>query len=418
MRLIRFLILFPFFLFPHADDMYLLKGGNVFLPNVGFVKKDILVDEGLIISIEDEIDSSVSENVINSDGKYITPGLIVFSALGLIEIGALPETIDIRSETYNAGFDPSDAFNPFSQAIRLNRSKGVTSTVNIPSASGYFAGLLSYTKINNGLKQKKQGPLGLLTSYGQSYDDSRAANLMFIEDLFSYVRNGYDSTKADQIQFFYGTDNEYRFTKRDLEAIQKVISKEMPLVVRVNKATDILKVLEMAKSENINLVLWEANEGHMVAEEISKAEVPVIMDPLNNIPGSFDSLNATYENVSRLHNAGVKLAFYYDQSSGAHNAYLATQSAGNAVALGVSYNEALASVTSNPAEIFDIKNVGVIAIGYDADLTIWDNDPLELMTQVETVFIDGSKQDLSNRYDELTERYTKEEELPNSYRSR
>ena len=258
----------------------------------------------------------------------------------------------------------------------------------------------------------------MLTSYGQSYDDSRAANLMFIEDLFFYVRNGYDSTKADQIQFFYGTDNEYRFTKRDLEAIQKVINKEMPLVVRVNKATDILKVLEMAKSENINLVLWEANEGHMVAEEISKAEVPVIMDPLNNIPGSFDSLNATYENVSRLHNAGVKLAFYYDQSSGAHNAYLATQSAGNAVALGVSYNEALASVTSNPAEIFDIKNVGVIAIGYDADLTIWDNDPLELMTQVETVFIDGSKQDLSNRYDELTERYTKEEELPNSYRSR
>ena len=294
----------------------------------------------------------------------------------------------------------------------------MTSTVNIPSASGYFAGLLSYTKINNGLKQKKQGPLGLLTSYGQSYDDSRAANLMFIEDLFFYVRNGYDTTKADQIQFFYGTDNEYRFTKRDLEAIQKVINKEMPLVVRVNKATDILKVLEMAKSENINLVLWEANEGHMVAEEISKAEVPVIMDPLNNIPGSFDSLNATYENVSRLHSAGVKLAFYYDQSSGAHNAYLATQSAGNAVALGVSYNEALASVTSNPAEIFDIKNVGVIAIGYDADLTIWDNDPLELMTQVETVFIDGSKQDLSNRYDELTERYTKEEELPNSYRSR
>ena len=95
---------------------------------------DILVDEGLIISIEDEIDSSVSENVINSEGKYITPGLIVFSALGLIEIGALPETIDIRSETYNAGFDPSDAFNPFSQAIRLNRSKGVTSTVNIPKS--------------------------------------------------------------------------------------------------------------------------------------------------------------------------------------------------------------------------------------------------------------------------------------------
>ena len=72
MRLIKLLILFSFFLFPHADDMYLLKGGNVFLPNVGFVKKDILVDEGLIISIEDEIDSSISENVIDSEGKYLS----------------------------------------------------------------------------------------------------------------------------------------------------------------------------------------------------------------------------------------------------------------------------------------------------------------------------------------------------------
>ena len=113
MRLIRFLILFPFFLFSHANDMYLLKGGNVFLPNVGFVKKDILVDEGLIISIEDEIDSSVSENVINSEGKYITPGLIVFSALGLIEIGALPETIDIRSETYLSLIHISEPTRPY-----------------------------------------------------------------------------------------------------------------------------------------------------------------------------------------------------------------------------------------------------------------------------------------------------------------
>ena len=76
------------------------------------------------------------------------------------------------------------------------------------------------------------------------------------------------------------------------------------------------------------------------------------------------------------------------------------------------------AITSNPADIFGLVGVGSIAPGFDADLVVWDGDPLELMSNVENVLIDGVDQDLSNRYEELTERYTKEKELPNSYRSR
>ena len=112
------------------------------------------------------------------------------------------------------------------------------------------------------------------------------------------------------------------------------------------------------------------------------------------------------------------MAFYYAQGAGAHNAYLATQSAGNSVAMGLDYGSAMKAITSNPAEIFGLVGVGSIAPGFDADLVVWDGDPLELMSNVENVLIDGVDQDLSNRYEELTERYTKEKELPNSYRSR
>ena len=219
-------------------------------------------------------------------------------------------------------------------------------------------------------------------------------------------------------QFMLGTTNEYKFTSRDFKAIKKVLDNEMPLVVKVNKATDILNVIKFAEAQEVDLILWEANEGHMVANEIAQAGVPVILDPLNNIPSTFDSLNATYENVTRLNDAGVVMAFYYEQGAGAHNAYLATQSAGNSVAMGLDYNEAISSITSNPADIFGLINVGYILPGYDADLVVWDNDPLELMSSVEMVMIDGEKQDLSNRYKELTDRYTKELDKPNSYRSR
>ncbi len=405
-------------MFPHADDMYLIKGGMTFLPDGSFAKKDILVDEGLIILIEDNIGDVGAKNIIDANGKYVTPGLIVFSSLGLLELGSLPETNDTSSDTYNAGFDPSKAYNPFSQAVRLNRAKGVSSTVHLPQASGYFSGLLSYTKINEGYKQKKQGPLGLVTSFGQSYSDSRAANLFFMEDLFNYVRTNKDDNYADMTQFMLGTANDYKFTSRDFKAIQKVLDGEIPLVVRVNRSTDILNVLKFAESEQINLVLWEAAEAHMVADEIAKADVPVILDPLDNIPGSFDALNSTYENVVRLDAAGVKMAFYYAQGAGAHNAYLATQSAGNSVAIGLDYSTALKSITSNPADIFGLVGVGSLAPGFDADIVIWDEDPLELMSNVENLLIDGIDQDLSNRYEELTQRYTKEKELPNSYRSR
>ena len=418
MKLFRLLLLIPFIVFSDADDMYLIKGGKTFLPDGSLAVKDILIDEGKIILVEDNIGNVGAKNVINAEGKYVTPGLIVFSSLGLLEIGALPQTNDTSSDIYNAGFDPSKAYNPFSQAVRLNRAKGVSSTVHVPGASGYFSGLLTYTKINVGYKQKKQGPLGLVTSYGESYGDSRAAELHFMEDLFNYMRTNKDDNYADMTQFMIGTTNEYKFTKRDIKAINKVLNREMPLVVRVSKATDILNVLKFAENQQVDLILWGAAEAHMVADEIAKAGVPVILDPLDNIPGSFDSLNATYENVIRLDKAGVEMAFYYSQGAGAHNAYLATQSAGNAVAMGLDYDTAIKAITSNPADIFGLVGVGSIASGFDADLVVWDGDPLELMSNVENVLIDGVEQDLSNRYEELTERYIKEKELPNSYRSR
>ena len=109
MKILRLLLLLPFLVLADGDDLYLLKGAKVFIADEGFVAKDILVDDGKIILVDDFIENIETGDVIDVQGKFITPGLLVFSSLGLLEIGALPETNDTGADIYNAGFDPSRA---------------------------------------------------------------------------------------------------------------------------------------------------------------------------------------------------------------------------------------------------------------------------------------------------------------------
>ena len=104
MKYIKYLLLLSFLVAADADDMIVIKNGNVFVDGEGFVKKDILVDEGKILLVEDMIGNVGASTIINAQGKYVMPGLIVFSQLGLLEIGALSETNDSSSDIYNAGF--------------------------------------------------------------------------------------------------------------------------------------------------------------------------------------------------------------------------------------------------------------------------------------------------------------------------
>ena len=83
MKIVNIFLLIPFIIFSHADDMYLIKGGMTFLPNGEFVKKDLLIDEGQIVLVEDEIGDVGAENIINAEGKYVTPGLVFYTHLTL-----------------------------------------------------------------------------------------------------------------------------------------------------------------------------------------------------------------------------------------------------------------------------------------------------------------------------------------------
>jgi imidazolonepropionase-like amidohydrolase len=141
----------------------------------------------------------------------------------------------------------------------------------------------------------------------------------------------------------------------------------------------------------------------MVADELATAGVPVLLDPLTNLPSNFDRLGARLDNAALLHEAGVTVAF---SGAGTHNARKQRQAAGNAVANGLPWDAALAALTAAPADIFGLGDgAGRIEPGSPADLVIWSGDPLEVTTWADQVIIGGVSVDMVSRQTLLRGRY-------------
>jgi len=232
--------------------------------------------------------------------------------------------------------------------------------------------------------------------------------------------------QLDEARSYAANPNDYvrrphdgRFTITDLKALGPVVAGAQPLMIGANGAVDIRNIIRLKNRYNLRVILVGGSEAWREAAALASANIPVILDPMFNLPAQFEDLGATLENAARLNAAGVKISFYNQQGFGAHNLRLLPQQAGNAVADGLPYDAAMKALTINPAEMFGLgSQLGSLEVGKIADVVIWDGDPLELMTQPEAVFINGVSQDLGNRQDMLRDRYRdlSRGDLPHAYR--
>ena len=156
----------------------------------------------------------------------------------------------------------------------------------------------------------------------------------------------------------------------------------------------------------------------MLAEKIAAANIPVILAPTANLPSNFDRLNASLKSAQILAAAGVTIAFA-DGRDQTHNARNITQSAGNAVAEGLPWDDALRAITLSPAEMYGVADrIGSIEAGKDADIVIWPGDPLELTNYPEQVFIKGESMEMVSRQTLLRDRYLDtDDKRPPAYRN-
>ena len=396
-----------------SSETVLLKGGLVHVGNgEPATPKDILISDNRIASVGKNLIIDGNTRVIEVNGLPVTPGLISpMSNLGIVEINSLDVTRDDESNILSSGFSIFNAFNPNSTGIPWNRSNGVTSAISTPSASSFpIFGLGSYFVLDGSLKVKGSKDIAMFGRLGSS-NESRAETLAILESLLEIGKLLQNSTVDEILNMTLAEKLELQ--PADIFALGKVVNGGMPFVLETNRAVDILQALSIKQKYSLNLVLASVEEAPMVLDELKESNTPVIIDPMDNIPNSFDELGSNLNLGKILDEAGIPIMFSTQRS---HNYHLMRQGSGNAVAHGMSYETAIQGMTDTVAKTFQLNNRGSIESGKFADIIIWDGDPLEPSSFPKIVMIEGELQDLTSRSSKLTERYTNTEEKPSSYK--
>ena len=402
-----------------AQERIAIVGGKV-VTNVGAPVEGgvVLLNDGVVVGVG-PAGTAVPANfrVIDASGKWVTPGVVAgLSQFGAAEVSGVSSSNDLsaRQSPASAALMLDGAFNPNETSIPVGRAEGVTAAIVGPSPGrSLFAGQGYLLSLAEGTTQPLQPRAFQYVVYGETGANlsggSRPAAWIELNNALEEARRVQRGAAPNRDQ-----SRDLRLTHEDAEALTLVLRSAQPLLVRVDRASDIRQILKLPQMyPGLRLVLVSANEGWLVADEIARAGVPVITLGMNNRPDSFEALGATMSNVGRLVAAGVKVALGVPDLDASFQPRNLPHYAGNMVAqarlpggAGLSWDQAFAAITRTPAEIFGLSGMGVLKAGATADVVVWSGDPLELATHPEQVLIRGVPQSLESRQTQLARRYS------------
>jgi imidazolonepropionase-like amidohydrolase len=346
--------------------------------------------------------------VISGVGKVVTPGLVDASTtLGLVEVSQVSEANDGHfngksDDKVHAAYRVVDGFNTRSVAIPIARTGGVTTVVTSPRGS-LVAGQAAMFRLTPGAATLVAAPVAMAASLGSQAIGGTPSRGMVVERLRELLD---DAREYRRVKGRYDRNQARHFSaeRLDLQALEPVVTGRLPLIVHAHRVSDVRAAIRMQKELGVRVVIEGGTEAWLVADELARAKIPVIVDPLQNLPYNFDRIHVRPNAAALLHKAGVEVAI--STLGSASNVRRLRQLAGNAVANGLPYDRAIEAITSAPARAFGLNNkVGTLERGAPADLVMWSGDPLELSTKPELLLIDGKQVPLVSRQSLLRDRY-------------
>ncbi len=445
---------------PTAAQTIAITGGMVAKGDGGEpVAGTVVIRNGRIVAAGSGVRVPAGATIVDATGKWVTPGIVAgFSRLGLSEVdlsGGGSSDTNAPSGPFSAAIDVAPAINPLSSTIAVNRADGVTRAVVAPSvAKSIFAGQGAVIDTGADMSPITAARRFQFVELGEagaaSAGGSRAsAHVLFRNALreaaelrrFALpIASGARAEPDERTRPVVRDPNESRIlgpdarrsedvllTRFDAAALVPVLQGRQYLLVHAERASDILQVLRLKREfPSLKLVLVGASEGWTVADRIAAAKIPVIASAVNDLPASFEQLAATQSNVGRMRAAGVRVSIGMIDDNDTRFLFEQRQYAGNLVALrnvpgatGVSWGDALAMITSGPAEAIGMgRDFGSLLPGRRGDVVIWSGDPLEGTSAAEIVYIDGVQQPLDTHQTKLRDRYRdlQRRDLPEAYR--
>ena len=383
----------------------------------------VLMRDGKIVAVGKGIAIPSDAERVDATGKWVTPGLVnSYTSLGFGDVGFSGGPRELSAKGHDgiaAGFQVWLGFNTQSTLIAPAREGGITSVVAAPSG-GLVAGQAAIVDLNGALALNDVLVRAPATMVAQ-IEDNESAKVGAAGEAIGVLRDLIEDTKAymhRKPDFERAQTRRFVATRRDLEAMIPVVEGREPLTIMADQAAEIREALNIAKDYGIKVVILGGAEAWTMADRIAAAKVPVLTGAMNNIPGSFSTLGARQENAAMLRKAGVQVGIIGNAGGGDEELFNIRNlryEAGNAVAYGMTWDDALRAVTLEPAEIYGVADkVGSLRAGTEGNVVIWSGDPFEFQSRAEQVFVRGKKIDAPSRQDLLAKRYQK---LPPNYNS-
>jgi len=391
-----------------------ITGGTVYPVSGAPIRNGtVLMRDGRIVAVGAGLPVPGDAQRVDATGMIVTPGLIdAATQLGLVEIGEERETNDARARGSNdiaAAFRSWDGLNSESVLIAPTRNEGVTSVVVAPDG-GLVAGQAALVDLVNGTgaQMVRRAPVAMVAQL----EDAQAAGTRSHGETIGKLRGLLQDTR------FYMTHRDaydragtrhLSASRADLEAMIPVVQGKLPLAIAADRVDDITAIISLAHDFGVHPIVVGGAEAWLAASELAAAHIPVITGAMNNIPSSYQTLNQRQENAALLRKAGVEVAIIGNAGGGDEGVFNVRDvkyEAGNAVAYGMSHDDALRAVTLAPAELFGVADqVGSLQPGREANVVVWTGDPFEFSTRVKHVFIRGQEVLAPSRQDMLIQRY-------------
>lgn len=379
--------------------MLLIKNARILtMAGVDYDHGDILIKEGKIVKIDNNI--SITKNIteiIDARNCLVMPGIIeAHCHIGIIEEkkGSEGDDCNEMTEPITPYIRALDAINPMDSTFHKALSAGITGVMVGPGSSNIVGGQFVFIKTHGRVIDNMVvlEPAAMKVAFGENPKNTyNNANKMpttrmsmaalLREELFEakkYIRNKKDSEHS-------GEKFNEEFRK---ECWLPVFAKKFPLKVHAHRADDILTAIRIAKEFDLKITIDHCTEGHLIAKEIKESKFPVIIGPTLSSRNKIETQNCDFKTAGILHKEGIKVAITTDHP--VTRIQDLAICAGFAAKEGLGIEEGLRAITINAAEICNVSHrVGSIEVGKDADIAIFDGNPMEVFTKTLYTIIDG-----------------------------